>query len=131
MDDYIDAAQRHYQDGKLLHEQSPPRLANASHLYGLAAECALKAIMRKVLPNTTFGGRTGHIPELFTEFKSHKSAKDAKLLTRVSSCALGLTNWSVQQRYQAEMAFELEVVATQAESAHKLLVLRKHHERGL
>lgn len=131
MDDYIDAAQRHYRDGKLLHEQSPPRLANASHLYGLAAECALKAIMRKDLPGTPFGGSTGHIPALFREFKSHKSAKDVKLLTSVNSCALGLKNWGVQQRYQAEAAFGVEVVAEQEESARKLLLLRKNHERGI
>ena len=41
--DYADATRRHWDDGLFLLEDR--RLANADHLFGLAAECALKAVM--------------------------------------------------------------------------------------
>ena len=42
--DYPDAHHRHWEDAELLREQN--RLANADHLYGLSAECGLKALMQ-------------------------------------------------------------------------------------
>ena len=133
MEDYVDAAQRHFQDAKLLHVQVPSRLANASHLYGIAAECALKCIMRgagnrgKVLR-----GGSGHLPLLFREFESHSVAKgNAALLKRVKQCANGFNQWSVDQRYFAQNSFLLHTVDCEADSAQRLLALSEHHARGV
>jgi len=41
--DFYDACKRHWNDAEHLFDQK--RLANADHLFGLAAECALKAVM--------------------------------------------------------------------------------------
>jgi hypothetical protein len=41
--DYKNAACRHYEDAEILFKQL--RWANADQLYGLAAECGLKAVM--------------------------------------------------------------------------------------
>ena len=49
--DYLDAMARHRDDAELLWAQVPKRFANADQLYGLAAECGLKAIMTKLVNN--------------------------------------------------------------------------------
>ena len=40
-ENYTEAALRHWRDAELLKEQN--RVENADHLFGVAAECALKA----------------------------------------------------------------------------------------
>lgn len=42
--DFIDAHERHWEDAELLFECH--RWAGADHLYGLSAECGLKAVMK-------------------------------------------------------------------------------------
>lgn len=42
---FRDAMDRHWQDAELLHRKE--RLANADHLYGLSAECGLKALLEQ------------------------------------------------------------------------------------
>ena len=49
--DYLDAMARHWDDAELLWGQVPRRFANADQLYGLAAECGLKALMTKLVNN--------------------------------------------------------------------------------
>lgn len=41
--DFFNAHQRHWKDAELLYKEK--RWANADHLYGLSAECGLKAVM--------------------------------------------------------------------------------------
>lgn len=133
MEDYTDAAQRHFDDAKLLHQQMPSRLANASHLYGIAAECSIKRIMRGSGNNGKVPkGSDGHIPVLLRELESHSAAKgSAALLRRVRKCATGLMNWSIHQRYENQSGFFSEVVDAEADSAQKLLALSKQHARGI
>lgn len=132
MEDYTDAAQRHFDDAKLLHSQMPGRLANASHLYGIAAECSIKRIMRGNGNNgKVIKGSNGHIPELLREFENHSAAKgNAALLRRMKKCATGLVNWSIQQRYENQGGFSFQIVDAEADSAQKLLALSKQHARG-
>ena len=47
--DYLDAMERHWEDAELFWNQEPKRLANADQLYGLVAECGLKALMTKLV----------------------------------------------------------------------------------
>lgn len=42
--DFVDAHQRHWEDGNLLRDHA--RWANAAYLLGFSAECGLKAVMR-------------------------------------------------------------------------------------
>ena len=44
-EDFLDAMDRHWRDAELL--RSSERLANADHLYGLSAECGLKALLEQ------------------------------------------------------------------------------------
>jgi len=58
--DYADAAVRHYQDGDTLLQKQ--RYPNATHLFGLAAECALKTLLAKI-PGAQ-GVPHRHLPKL-------------------------------------------------------------------
>ena len=130
MEDYGDASDRHFQDAKTLHDQVPSRLANASHLYGVSAECALKCIMER--KGRVPKGNTGHLPDLLVEFKNHSAAKgNARLINQLKKHAEGLQSWHISQRYFAQAAFQKEIVESEAESARKIRVLNLHHARGI
>ena len=130
MEDYQDAASRHFQDAKTLHKQVPSRLANASHLYGIAAECALKCIMQR--GGNVPKGNSGHFPKLLAEFENHSVAKgNAGLVKQVRKHAQGLDNWRVEQRYYSQGKFKVEAVNLEAESARKMQALNSHHARGI
>ncbi len=133
MEDYADAAQRHFDDAKLLHTQVPSRLANASHLYGFAAECALKCMM---LGRGNSGrvpkGSIGHLPLLLQELKNHSIANgNAALLIRIKKSATGLSEWRVEQRYDKQSAFSAQIVGAEADSARKLRALSLQYLRGI
>ncbi len=128
MEDYADAAQRHFHDAKLLHSQIPSRLANASHLYGFAVECALKSIMLGVkrkgnVPRV-------HLPALFNEFKNHSVARgNATLVREVKKQTANFTGWTVEQRYHTQNVFNVQTVNGEAEAAKNLLTLREQFLR--
>lgn len=46
---FLDAHQRHWEDAELLRKEL--RWANADHLYGIATECGLKALMALIAPH--------------------------------------------------------------------------------
>jgi hypothetical protein len=132
MEDYADAAERHFDDAKLLHTQVPSRLANASHLYGFAAECALKSMIRKTAPNAAFYGQKGHFPLLLTEFQNHSIANNnADLVRSVKQAAIGLDKWSINQRYNEQSTFVAQIVDAEAVSAQELLALSRDHLRRI
>jgi hypothetical protein len=102
-DDYQDAAQRHWRDAEILHHQPTPRLANASHLYGMSAECSLKVIARKHRPNIKFSGNTGHMPALFSELLNISIIGTNQVLTdAIDKIQFEFTGWQVGQRYENE-----------------------------
>ena len=131
MEDYRDAAARHFQDAELLHAQIPPRLANASHLYGFAGECALKSMM---------AGKTGtrktprsHLPNIVAEFENHSVARgNPRLLKSIKACCAGLTAWRVEERYYNQVAptFQSNRVQSEADAVKRLLGLLALWKKG-
>ena len=131
MEDYHDAAARHFEDAKLLHAQIPPRLANASHLYGFSGECALKSIMA----GKTGNGKTphSHLPKIVAEFENHSTAKgNPRLLKNIKASCVGLTRWRVEERYHNRLAadFQPARVQSEADSAKRLLGLLALWKKG-
>jgi hypothetical protein len=59
MPDYRDAAERHWEDAGFLINDN--RIANTDHLFGMAAECALKAVMQ------TLGMKLTTVPTLMLD----------------------------------------------------------------
>jgi hypothetical protein len=126
MPDYDDAAQRHWDDANHLLDAN--RLPNADQLFGLSAECALKAIMlalgMKMRNNKPEDKRHGHINVLWDEFISF--ANDRNQAQYANSLADGsanpFTNWSVHQRYDHG-----GTIVMQTAHAHQAAARQAHH----
>ena len=133
MDDYQNASERHLQDAKLLFTQAPKRLANASHLFGLSAECSLKAIARKFKPSAKFGGANGHIPGLFAELQnvSPMIGSNPDLVRHIASIRPQFANWNVAQRYASQTTFGEGTVADEQAGSNAVYLLMSNCMMGL
>lgn len=99
--DFTNAFTRHFNDAQLLLEKQ--RFANASQLYGLAAECGLKALMIK------FGmPLRGESPQKQQDrvhadgvWQRYQSYQGGSLLgaTYVLTTSNPFSAWSIHQRY--------------------------------
>ncbi|ABM57371.1 hypothetical protein [Verminephrobacter eiseniae] len=120
MDDFRDAAKRHLDDAQLLFTHTPQRLANASHLFGLSAECSLKAIAKYLTHTAHFGGRNGHIPGLFSELKnvSPAMAGNAALAEKIVALEPQFAHWNVNQRYTPQDRFTTAKTTQECTGAH-------------
>lgn len=127
MDDFQDAAKRHLDDAELLFAHNSSRLANASHLFGISAECSLKAIARKFNPTARFSGSKGHIPSFFSELcnVAPTLAGNIVLAGQINGIQPAFSSWEVSQRYapQADFAHpDVLLQQTGAKNAHLLMV---------
>jgi len=103
--DFRDAASRHWEDaGHLLNGK---RLANADHLCGIAAECALKTIMMALGMTLKPGGKPvepegqNHINKLWIEFISFAQARGgSKYAAMIDPTINPFDDWKVDQRYE-------------------------------
>lgn len=120
MPDYYDAAQRHWDDAN--HLLKDTRLSNSDQLFGLSAECALKAIML-ALGMPMKNGRPadskkhGHINVLWDEFITFANGKGQAQY----AAALGTTNpfhqWDVAQRYENGSVISMQIVTDHKNAA--------------
>ena len=119
MPDYYDAAQRHIDDAH--HLLALSRLPNADHLFGVSAECALKAIMLSLgMPMT--GGRPqnknhGHINVLWDEFISFANGRGGAKYATSLGTAHTFCSWDVSQRYENTSTISVTDVMNHKESA--------------
>jgi hypothetical protein len=129
MDDYEDASRRHMLDAEMLFGSASPRLANASHLFGIAAECALKVVIRKANPSQGFSGSSGHLPKLFTQLENHTSIQSAQ----IAQVKAAFDGWDISQRYlnQTSKLFDYTVVAKQKSGAKNAQLLMDNVCKGL
>jgi hypothetical protein len=113
--DFSDAFDRHWQDAQSLHLAG--RLANADHLYGLAAECGLKAVMTGLnMPCDPSGvpdpPHKVHIDQLWSRFltfaNNHGGAKYAGMLSSTNP----FDDWRVSQRYANQAHFTAAVASS-------------------
>lgn len=119
MPDYYDAAQRHWDDAN--HLLSNNRLPNADQLFGLSAECALKAIMLPMGMPMNNGRpaekKHGHINVLWDEFITFANGKGQAHY----AAALGASNpfkcWKIDQRYENGSAISMQTVEDHKKSA--------------
>jgi len=107
-DDFGDAHKRHWEDAEILFTKS--RWANADHLYGISAECGLKALI------VAFNG-TQHKLHLnqnknnTTLVQEYQSAWSAYLVGRPEAYKIStlppdfFKGWSVDQRYHSQSLF--------------------------
>jgi hypothetical protein len=100
---YRDAAVRHFVDGDTLNRAT--RHANADQLFGLAAECALKAVMVGLGMQVTKNGAPRdyahkvHMPELWMAFQSFAEGRLGSRYLEPLSHRNPFDDWRVDQRY--------------------------------
>lgn len=99
--DFYNAFTRHTTDADLLLDKK--RWANADHHYGLAAECALKAILlRQGIPSKngdiTEQKYKQHINKLWDKYQIFMQTKNAYVLPMENP----FHDWSIDQRYAHE-----------------------------
>jgi hypothetical protein len=118
MPDYYDAAQRHWDDAN--HLLSEERFPNADQLFGLSAECSLKAIMLPLgMPmnnNRPSNRNHGHINVLWDEFITFANGKGQAHY----AAALGrnpFVNWDIGQRYEHGSVISMQRVTDHKNSA--------------
>ena len=106
--DFRDASARHFEDAEVLLMQT--RAANADHLFGLSAECSLKAVMLALgMAVNTDGapadrGHKVHMPELWAAFQSFAQGRLASRYLEPLDRANPFSDWAVDQRYWARAA---------------------------
>ncbi|HNY32408.1 MAG TPA: hypothetical protein PKO15_16095 [Fibrobacteria bacterium] len=105
MQNYRKAALRHFDDGDYLLDDH--RLPNADHHYGVAAECALKAIMRGLgMPMKLPSGQMPkyphnvHVNELWSLFHIFANGNSGSVYSSLVPSANPFVNWSVHDRYE-------------------------------
>jgi hypothetical protein len=104
---YASAAKRTHRDAERLAEAE--RLGTADHLFGLAAECALKAVLHtlgKIADAPAKPPRPWkvHMPKLWSEYEALAGADSLPSLDFESgSCPF--SDWTIDQRYEHDRFF--------------------------
>ncbi len=133
--DFLDAHSRNLEDAEKLLENA--RLANADHLYGMAAECGLKCLMVSFgMPVTGDGTPVSendrkHVNFIWPRYESYRSGRLA------GDYALPVSNpfrdWHVSQRYAHRSNFNSTIVEAHRRGAELVhtLVTKAQRERLL
>ncbi|MFV0135027.1 hypothetical protein ACLGIH_17690 [Streptomyces sp. HMX87] len=145
-DHFAKAAKRHFDDADYVHRDS--RLPTADHLYGFAAECAVKSLLLRFTdvrmgpsnkpeiahpePPEDEPGRTlqfGHVNELIREIKLLARGRGgAPLHTALDSDLRVFRRWHVSTRYSDGTYAQAEMVERRRGAARRILSL---HEQAL
>lgn len=102
---FRDASARHFEDAEMLLAQT--REANADHLFGLSAECSLKAVMLALGMAVSTDGVPAdrahkvHMPELWAAFQSFAEGRLASRYLEPLDKTNPFSDWAVDQRYWA------------------------------
>jgi len=99
---FADAARRHLEAANSLFECEPPcrRRDIAGYLYGIAAECALKEIIRRSIPWQE--PERLHFPELKSHLRDIAQGRYAGTLRKFYEEGAFLSEWDIAMRYAAK-----------------------------
>jgi hypothetical protein len=120
---FFQASRRSQRDAELLYQAG--RLGGADHLYGLAAECALKAILvgLGVITNPEDPRPyKKHIDELWPQFDAYMQGRSAQRYALPAGTPFA--GWRVEHRYYDDATFGAADVALHqggADAASRLL----------
>lgn len=135
--DFLNAHYRHLSDADLLFRSKPSRLANADHLYGMAAECGLKRLMCAF--GMTIRESDGapvkkedrvHIDKVWMRYATYCSGTNGQIYGLSNSDPF--TDWKIEQRYEQEENFDFARVEPHKKAAHEIskIVKRATIEMG-
>jgi hypothetical protein len=116
-----DAARRHLEAADCLHDCEPPcrRRDIAGYLYGLAAECALKEIMRR--SHHWREPERLHFPELKSALLETLRGRHAGVLRTLAEDTGFMNEWDIAMRYAPRADIPDRLVGTWRAHARKVL----------
>lgn len=123
MTNFSDAAGRHWKDGELLFDSG--RFDNADHLYGFAAECAVKSAV-KLTENAGAEGDIDeryryHIDKLWDRVPAQQLSRNFPALSALLRQQNPFSDWAASQRYQANNLITKVAVDNHRKMAQRLL----------
>jgi len=123
---YSQAGRRHFDDCRTL--SGKQRAGNSSHLAGLAAECALKAVLEGlgILTLDTRGvpadpKHKKHIDKIWDEFQAALSGRAAVMYTLRG--ANPFDDWKIEHRYEADSTIDQATAEKHCLGAHTAMLL--------
>lgn len=134
--DFLDAHERHWEDAERLFQAQ--RWANADHLYGMAAECGLKQLMRAFgMSFDTARGQPrksldrAHADGIWARYESYRCGHH-----RGAGYALPdpnpFSNWNASQRYAHQKHFDQARVQAHRSGADVIKeLIKKARKEGL
>jgi hypothetical protein len=123
--DFRDSSERHWDDSGTLFTNN--KLANADHLLGMAAECAMKAVMRSLGMTLSLAGRPEepyavHINLLWDEFITFAHGRGgAHYADMLSGNPNPFSDWHVNQRYNHRAQFSEPIVKNHHQAAKEIM----------
>jgi len=129
-EDYLDAHDRHWEDAELLFQEG--RLANADHLYGLSAECGLKALWLRITRLTSLPRRQRvHINHFWDDFvRLSRNQRSSQMLGGRLPPQNPFSNWSVNQRYASRQHFDQRLMEAHRRGAERVRNLVQNARQG-
>lgn len=132
--DFLDAHKRHWDDAETLFQAV--RWANADHLYGMSAECGLKALMVKLNQGSLSKQDYVHVMEAkkdsaWSRYQSYLSGH--MWATKLSLPSENPFNdWLAEQRYAHQSNFDQARVQAHQEATKAIReLIRKAEREGL
>lgn len=127
--DYLDAHKRHWEDAELL--MASGRLANADQLFGLSAECGIKAlavILKMKFEKDDWPNRQeyrGHADKIWGRFQTFDEGRLRYPLPEENP----FSDWKIDHRYANRNEFKEEHVAAHQSGAKEVQSLIEKAER--
>ena len=122
--DFINSHRRHLEDADLLFDEA--RWPNADHLYGLGAECGLKAVMLNLGMKVDDSGtprereHKQHVNDLWPAFQDFAQDRDGGAYLALLPDGEPFDNWSIRDRYASRHHFCCANVALHRDAAHRI-----------
>ena len=129
-EDFADAQDRHWTDAERLF--GCHAWANADYLYGLSAECGLKAVLKAVLGSEekAIDERCKlkeryklHVNKLWPEFLSFAQGREGAAHISMLPTNPPFHNWHISQRYAHREQFEPAYVEPHRDAARAVRVM--------
>ncbi|TVQ87429.1 MAG: hypothetical protein EA400_11300 [Chromatiaceae bacterium] len=117
-EDFPAAARRCLADGELL--LNAGRLANASHLFGLGAECALKRLLQQH-PGVAEVPRA-HLPELRDHALKTLCRKQGRGIRQLLKQRESMDGWQIDARYWPDAEFSAELCQLHRDHCRRTLI---------
>jgi hypothetical protein len=120
---YDVAALRHWVDGNLL--ETSGRVPNADHLYGFAAECAIKSALATLLPAAATGQLERryreHIDKLWALVLLQNIQRRFPALHAILRTPNAFHDWSTHHRYTDGSPVTPQMIARHRKASQRLL----------